>query len=62
MRISDQINWSSKIMKIHPGQDMAEIIVEVGDQAVTATITAGAYGDWVCRRVTRFLPFSTQLP
>lgn len=43
MRISDPNKLIGKIMKVNPGQDMAEIIVDVGDQAVTATITAGAY-------------------
>jgi molybdopterin-binding protein len=45
MRISDPNKLVGKIMKIHPGQDMADIIIDVGDQAVTASITAGAYGD-----------------
>lgn len=45
MRISDPNKLVGKIMKIHPGQDMTEIIVDVGDQAVTATITNGAAGD-----------------
>ncbi len=32
-------------MQIKPGKDMTEILVDVGDQAVTATITSGAAGD-----------------
>ncbi|HPF21072.1 MAG TPA: TOBE domain-containing protein [Syntrophomonas sp.] len=45
MRISAPNKLFGKIMKVHTGQDMAEIIVDVGDQAVTATITASAYSD-----------------
>jgi molybdopterin-binding protein len=45
VRISDSNKLVGKIMKIKPGQDMTEIIVDVGDQAVTATITASAAGD-----------------
>jgi len=45
VRISDPNKLVGKIMQIKPGQDMTEIIVDVGDQAVTATITAAAAGD-----------------
>lgn len=45
MRISDPNKLVGKIMKIKSGQEMTEIIVDVGDQAVTATITAGAAHD-----------------
>ena len=45
MRISDSNKLVGKIMTIKPGQDMTEIIVDVGDQPVTATITAGAAHD-----------------
>jgi len=45
MRISDPNKLIGKIMKIKAGQEMTEIIVDVGDQAVTATITAGAARD-----------------
>ena len=45
MRISDPNKLVGKIMTIKFGQDMTEIIVDVGDQAVTATITAGAAND-----------------
>ena len=45
MRISDPNKLVGKIMKINAGQEMTEIIVDVGDQPVTATITAGAARD-----------------
>lgn len=45
MKISDPNKLVGKIMKVKQGQDMAEIIVDVGDQAVTATITKGAFED-----------------
>jgi len=45
MRISDPNKLVGKIITIKSGQDMTEIIVDVGDQAVTATITAGAAHD-----------------
>jgi len=45
MRISDPNKLVGKIMNIKIGQDMTEIMVDVGDQAVTATITAGAAHD-----------------
>ncbi|MDD4802648.1 MAG: TOBE domain-containing protein [Syntrophomonas sp.] len=45
MRISDSNKLVGKIMKIKTGQDMTEVIVDVGDQPVTATITAGAAQD-----------------
>jgi molybdopterin-binding protein len=45
MRISDPNKLIGKIMKIKPGQEMTEIIVDVGDQPVTATITTGAAHD-----------------
>lgn len=45
MRISDPNKLVGKIMRINAGQEMTEIIVDVGDQAVTATITAGAARD-----------------
>ncbi|HZK86980.1 MAG TPA: TOBE domain-containing protein [Syntrophomonas sp.] len=45
MRISDPNKLVGKIIKIKTGEDMTEIIVDVGDQAVTATITSGAAGD-----------------
>lgn len=45
MRISDPNKLVGKVMQIKSGEDMTEIIVDVGDQAVTATITSGAAGD-----------------
>jgi molybdopterin-binding protein len=45
MRISDPNKLVGKIMKIKAGQEMTEVIVDVGDQPVTATITAGAAHD-----------------
>ncbi|PKM77806.1 MAG: ABC transporter substrate-binding protein [Firmicutes bacterium HGW-Firmicutes-15] len=45
MRISDSNKLVGNIMRIKPGQEMTEIIVDVGDQPVTATITAGAAHD-----------------
>jgi len=45
MRISDSNKLIGKIMRIKPGQEMTEIIVDVGDQPVTATITSGAAHD-----------------
>lgn len=45
MRISDSNKLVGKIMRINLGHDMTEIIVDVGDQPVTATITAGAAND-----------------
>jgi molybdopterin-binding protein len=45
MRISDPNKLVGKIMKINKGKDMTEVIVDVGDMPVTATITAGAFHD-----------------
>lgn len=45
MRISDPNKLVGKIMEIQPGQDMTEVIIDVGDQAVTATITTGSAQD-----------------
>lgn len=45
MRISDPNKLVGKIMKINTGKDMTEVIVDVGDQAVYATITTGAAKD-----------------
>lgn len=42
MRISDPNKLIGKVMEVKLGSDSAEIIVDIGDQAVTATITAGA--------------------
>lgn len=45
MRISDPNKLAGKIMKVNYGQEMTEVIVDVGDQPVTATVTAGAARD-----------------
>lgn len=45
MRISDSNKLAGKIMRINQGKDMTEVIVDIGDQPVTATITAGAAHD-----------------
>lgn len=45
MRISDPNKLAGRIMRINQGADMTEIIVDIGDQAVTATITTGAAHD-----------------
>jgi molybdopterin-binding protein len=42
MRISDPNKLIGKIIRIKPGHDMTEVIIDIGDQPVTATITAGA--------------------
>ncbi|MGR6836866.1 TOBE domain-containing protein [Syntrophomonas erecta] len=42
MRISQPNKLIGKIMEIKPGQDMTEVIVDVGDRPVYATITSGA--------------------
>lgn len=45
MRISDPNKLAGRIMRINEGSDMTEVIVDIGDQPVTATITAGAAHD-----------------
>ncbi len=45
MRISDPNKLAGKIMRINAGQEMTEVIVDIGDMPVTATITAGAAHD-----------------
>lgn len=42
MRISDPNKLVGKILDIKLGHDMTEVIVDIGDRPVTATITAGA--------------------
>lgn len=42
MRISDPNKLIGRVMEIKEGQEMSEIIVDIGDFALTATITAGA--------------------
>ena len=43
MRISDPNKLVGRVMKIKPGSDMTEVIVDIGDQAVTAAITSSAF-------------------
>lgn len=45
MRISEANKLVGKIMEINNGHDMVEVIVDVGDFAVTATISQGAAKD-----------------
>lgn len=45
MRISEANKLVGKIMKIDSGHDMVEVIVDIGDFAVTATISQGAAKD-----------------
>lgn len=45
MRISDANKIVGKIIKVQPGQEMTEVILDIGDQAITATITSGAAND-----------------
>lgn len=45
MRISEANKLVGKIMEIHSGKDMVEVIVDIGDFAVTATISQGAAHD-----------------
>lgn len=45
MRISDANKLVGKIMDIHPGDNTTEVIIDVGDQAVTAMVSSGAAND-----------------
>ncbi|MGI6468241.1 MAG: TOBE domain-containing protein [Syntrophomonadaceae bacterium] len=45
MRISDPNKLAGRILKVKPGRDMAEVQIDIGDQLVTATITASAAKD-----------------
>jgi molybdopterin-binding protein len=45
MRISDPNKLVGKVMNIDSGPDMTHIIVDVGDQPVTATIMTAAFKD-----------------
>ncbi|NLW91709.1 MAG: TOBE domain-containing protein [Syntrophomonadaceae bacterium] len=45
MRISEANKLIGKIMKIDSGHDMVEVIVDIGDFAVTATVSQGAARD-----------------
>lgn len=42
MRISDPNKLVGKIMNIKPGHDMTEVVIDVGDRPVYATLTAKA--------------------
>ncbi len=50
MRISDANKLVGKIMKVKKGHDMTEVQVDIGDQLVTATITAEAAKDMNLRK------------
>ncbi|MEN6460701.1 MAG: TOBE domain-containing protein [Syntrophomonas sp.] len=45
MRISDPNKLVGKVIDIKSGPDMTHITVDVGDQAVTSTITSSAAED-----------------
>lgn len=45
MRISDPNKLIGRIREIKAGKEMSEVIIDVGDLPVTATITAGAFAD-----------------
>lgn len=45
MRISDANKLVGRIMKINKGKDMTDVLVDIGDQLVTATITSNAARD-----------------
>lgn len=42
MRLSDPNKLIGKVLEVKEGQEMCEVIVDIGDFAVTATITPGA--------------------
>lgn len=45
MRISDPNKLVARVMEIKQGPVLSEVIMDVGDQAVTATISTGALND-----------------
>jgi molybdopterin-binding protein len=45
MRISDSNKLVASIMEVKSGHDMTEVIMDIGDQAVTATISSSAAKD-----------------
>ena len=45
MRISDPNKLVASIMEVKKGPVMSEVIMDVGDQAVTATISSAAVAD-----------------
>jgi molybdopterin-binding protein len=50
MRISDANKLAGRIMAVRKGHDMTEVQVDIGDQLVTATITASAAKDMNLRK------------
>lgn len=42
MRISDPNKLIGRVREIKEGHDMSEVILDIGDFSLTATITAGA--------------------
>lgn len=42
MRISDPNKLIGRVIEIKEGHDMSEVILDIGDFSLTATITAGA--------------------
>lgn len=42
MRLSDPNKLIGKIMEVKSGAEFSEVLIDIGDFAVTATITAGA--------------------
>jgi molybdopterin-binding protein len=45
MRISDANKLVGRIREVKTGQDMSEVLIDIGDQMVTATITKAAAED-----------------
>lgn len=43
MRLSDPNKLIGKVLELKKGIEMCEVIVDIGDFAVTATITPGAF-------------------
>lgn len=43
MRLSDPNKLIGKVSELKKGTDICEVIVDIGDFAVTATITPGAF-------------------
>jgi len=45
MRISDANKLAGRIREVKIGQEMSEVLIDIGDQMVTATITKAAAED-----------------
>ncbi|NLO21900.1 MAG: TOBE domain-containing protein [Syntrophomonadaceae bacterium] len=45
MRISDSNKLVGSIMEVKSGKDMTEVIMDIGDQAITATVSSSAAKD-----------------